>query len=1134
MSITVYDHGLIRSGKQVVKRRISIPTRESVFSAVVTGIVRDDVSNAIIAIEYDTATGDYADIEPGMTLDVGTTAGAYDVGMVRIRGFATSDTILIAETGFSLLPVEVGDHLTARMEFRLHRVLPRGVGERTDGATYTNDFTLYMDYDDAYSDQNDSPPPKANITRSATSQLAPKPAGWTDDTDYRLVTVSSAKSEAYNGKTITSRLWAIGDCTLDTGYALTDTTVVLKVPAGFRYIKLEVTDSDGKTGLMRYPLWAHDDAYLPLTSFSVVSDDSDTLGTTMNFEFYGEDDSVDESVLPPGTLLCYWEEAKFFNTAPPDLYRDSYLGWVNRVATTLKIGKRSTHRVETAGVGWWLNAMGGSSLYIYDPGETPDKWYEMQTITCDKVAYFILKWFSNALELCNFYGGSNTYRSKGEEISMGTVWQQLNYMLDGYKGIAVPDSLNGIWVTRQYMYKNDVERGITDDAASMTSADLEGDTGFVWAQNFVQTVQAIGGGSTYDGTTQMLFASAAPLAPGYGASIDNSLAVRLNTSDPQLELNELTGQRRAELDNPNRDLTIDTLLNFDVFEMAYGEPIAFTYAHPNIAGLSILTKLVIRSISRSHSSDFREQPKRLSIRVDAVPAWTVGDTKPVEDDSIDDWGGGGGDPPVIVLPPPVDWSGDGIPSGAVVLAYFGTDNYVYITRNYRATNPTWSRYALSLDGTLIAFVVDARSPLYMGSGTAVHGWIATTTKIYKIEDIFGARTLTASFTFRSTSSLRSMDFSYGAANRGLVVTNYNDGVYETHTSDGSSWSSEALISGHLGNSKTLVATGGALGIAVNPCGTVLSYEGSGEWVVQGESNGGGYYSFVGALSDSSCFDFQTRAWSIPFGFGGGHSYINCSGTPVGSGSFHNNTSFGFITSGLMFRIDWNAYYPPTFRVRVDGWVDDDGSAYQPGAFLGSSLVGLAYTTAKNSTVQGGYKDASAYGASFSLDSTAWGHGGHAAGDIYAGYGGETTLFYGATVSGERRLYRRRSGIDSDVSPSYGGTKYGPWQSRHQIYVYPLNSSIVICVGGNADQSLCGVWVSRNEGATWTNIVTPSSSSDRIERAAFSGDDPDVIYLYGKTGKNYISTDFGVTLKERTGNIAQMASVGTFVNLCGGA
>jgi len=142
------------------------------------------------------------------------------------------------------------------------------------------------------------------------------------------------------------------------------------------------------------------------------------------------------------------------------------------------------------------------------------------------------------------------------------------------------------------------------------------------------------------------------------------------------------------------------------------------------------------------------------------------------------------------------------------LAIFGTNSALYTTGDFGTPSssggPTWAGTDLTAlpnwDGTIIEFVVDAYSPKYVGGGTAVNGWILTTTSILRITDIFGTPALALRHTFNVVSSARKISATRGAQNHVCASGNYvNDGTYPgvwvTYTTDDSTYN-EVQVTEH--------------------------------------------------------------------------------------------------------------------------------------------------------------------------------------------------------------------------------------------------------------------------------------------------------------------------------------------------
>src|SRR5690606_27350379 len=115
-----------------------------------------------------------------------------------------------------------------------------------------------------------------------------------------------------------------------------------------------------------------------------------------------------------------------------------------------------------------------------------------------------------------------------------------------------------------------------------------------------------------------------------------------------------------------------------------------------------------------------------------------------------------------------------------------------------------------MSGTLLQFKGDIRSsgylPPYIG---AIHGWLVTTSHIYRIEDIFGTTTLIEQHEFAIATSHRSLDFSreVSAGRWGVCASYYRtgntatQGTWVVYTSDGGqTWSEQVKVSGKVPHS----------------------------------------------------------------------------------------------------------------------------------------------------------------------------------------------------------------------------------------------------------------------------------------------------------------------------------------------
>lgn len=819
------DAAVLRQFPQTLRRYLSIAPRETVFAAQVGGgaIQRDAVSGNAIAIPYTSvSSGAYTNVISGMTLDIGTTAGGAEVGRVRVRS-ANAAQLLIGE---SALPLANGQYLTVRREFRLWQVKPRRFESLVDAA-YPTSFTEYHDYDVAYTSQNSAIPPKANIT--AGGYTLPKLAGFVDaGQTFRTLTLSGANSLTLaHGATLTAWSWQIADGTLTSG-TLSSTQITVRFPVGFRYVALTVTDSNGTAQTMRLPVWVHDANNMPITAFVVTRDETRVGGgREMRFEVFGD---ADAGIIPEGSAICYWESADFADDDAPAQYRGQFLGWAARDATLFKL-HRSRYALDVAGAAGWLDRIGGYAQTLLDPGRTPAQWHEMQRLTLDRAAHYALRAYSNALSLVNFYTAGATAEAQTISLSKRSLWGQLTDLMRGASSVASADTLGGIWLRKHFSFYSAGEQAAFSPVITLSNADWTDAQGLTLPQEKSEAIAVVeASGSLFSGGITVQLASKAYADGGAGrATMPHQIVAS------QDALNALAGRYLAWLNNLRPNVTLRLLGNLDALEPAWHEPIAITGAGANVRGLALNgARFLVTRVSVEHSSERGKPPKTVTWTLEGVTSGASGITLDV--------------PGKVSTTPKPPRSTKGrkvrpllLSPGTGTIAAPNDDGYMYITRNFSAVKPVWTRYAIpGMGGTLQDFVPDPFSPLYLGTGAQVNGWLVTTTQIGRLTDIFGATpAYTVQHTFASSvgaySGQRVIETERSTQNFVVVVTYYPSlGTKAIVTTNGTTWGSETTLSSyHLDSylSPGLAVSGKAANVAYsaaqNVAGNFGGYQYSG-------------------------------------------------------------------------------------------------------------------------------------------------------------------------------------------------------------------------------------------------------------------------------------------------------------------
>lgn len=582
------DELTLLRGKPVLPPRgqyLSVAPRTAVFAAQVNGApVQDATTLGYYAVPYNNiTTGAYTAVEEDMTVDFGTTPGARDIGSTRVRWRAADASyVYITESAPGKLPIVDDCYITVVNEFRPWMVLPRGVGLQ-NGVPYTNDLTLFVDYDldfVAAGSPNIFFRPKANITRSGTSYLPPKPAGFVDgwrtvsQQIYRTVTFSAWQSFDFSTGVLNygTVSWNVDDGTITVGTSSSE-TITARFPVGFRYIHLTVTSSNGVVRKMHYPIWVHDETYMPLTRF-FYNRNSTREWREMELEFFAQDTS--ETVIPRGSALCYWKIPYF--SPVPEAYRDQFLAWA-REDTTLFRKYQSRNMITLVGLGWWLDYLRNFPLRVYNPDPAAvDTWFEMYDITLNRLLFYILEYFTTATRIANFYPSDISDLLKSLDITGETVWQQLKYTALGKFADVRTDSLNTVWTRRHFSFLTEAERAAITPLLALTPADWTHDAPpKIMRRDHDPIGYVVGTGAGLNDTTNVLYKASAPgRTPDEGAQSLEAPFQNLDYATAQDDLNWLTGQFLAHENNDRSAVPFDLIYPLDVIEPAWAIPITVT------------------------------------------------------------------------------------------------------------------------------------------------------------------------------------------------------------------------------------------------------------------------------------------------------------------------------------------------------------------------------------------------------------------------------------------------------------------------------------------------------------------------------------------------------------------------------
>lgn len=760
------------------------------------------VTYPITAITFDTVSlGAYTDLEFDMTLVLGSTDGADDLGRVRVQKTATSTQIPVARVsrGVEDGSLEIVDNAYITVyadDFRVWAKLPwqspDGVDYK-DGDVPVGDFLVEI-------------PPVANMGAGF--------ADYIDDDDVITVTFDGSSSYAMaDGATIATYAWDIGDGIVVAG-DIDEDTLTVEFPAGFRYVSLTVVDSNGVPNTSRRPVLAVDPANdVTIRTADVESQRFTQQGQTLRVKFPTD---LPRTTYPDGTLCMLWWDAP---ANPADRSHMKFIGWHQSDDAALRAQKPGLVRettLEFVDVAGRLDSLPGFPQALQredDPG-VDEQWSLMPDLDINKALHYLIFWHSTALGLADFFlpADGDDYPSMRLDSTGSTLYDQINSRALSMTPdhMLTCDAQGTLRVLKDWMLVNVGDRPL---AAPILIEDDLGDITFPYQRP--PRVHVLRSSAIVSSTDWVMLGGektlplAFAIAPGEAFSQGtNEQTEAEGLTQSQAQLNTATGHKYARLNarfGPARAQLLDPTAIWDYLPALMPRiqlNIASQYAAQR--GLPFTsTQAMVKELTINYRNGKQglaiEADVTLELETSGPPAVTH---IPEVEGTQDDYEAPPIPPPT--LPPPMGGGGPALVAGV------GINGHVYRTYNFGVATPTWDDHNLSV-GNVYSWVVDPFSPGYIDGSGAINGWVVGDTAIYRVLDLFGTPSATAVFTFPTATSMgsyhwRSIQASFGAyfgpgANPWLLCVSYygdtsgHEGTWATYSTDGGvTWAAEVQIS----------------------------------------------------------------------------------------------------------------------------------------------------------------------------------------------------------------------------------------------------------------------------------------------------------------------------------------------------
>ena len=392
-----------RSSPQYTSIRAAIISMPAMFKSRVnkaTWTTRDGIAE----IPYDTVTlGAYPDLKIGSTLYIGSQDGLADLGQVRIRQAADATKIYINET--SEINWADNIYLTGTLNFDLWQKALRVVSE-----------VYYMDYDDAYNNQNQVWKPVAIMGPNRVVKLS----GAT------IATTWSGSESWVPDSTISAYAWTATGASATSGMTSATPTITYNA-AGTYVVQMTVTAANGKT--------ATGYRYVVVRSATEPASNIELKNLRGNWETGGWDFGIkmytgaDTTTVRDRALCILYSDDTYGSTQiniGPVAGVESILaiGWI-KGETINRNPNGGWVEFEAAGPQAWLDQETNFPLGIQNVTSTPTMWTEVKNLTIDKIINHYANQRSTAGAICDVYPTNDTRVAPGLMAALGTLWQQL-------------------------------------------------------------------------------------------------------------------------------------------------------------------------------------------------------------------------------------------------------------------------------------------------------------------------------------------------------------------------------------------------------------------------------------------------------------------------------------------------------------------------------------------------------------------------------------------------------------------------------------------------------------------------------------------------------------------------------------
>jgi hypothetical protein len=553
-------------------------------------------------IPFDGGSGlDFSAIAAHQTVWVGSTAGAKDIGIARVKSISSGNGGVSGTLVVGANPLIWDDNLflTFMHDYRLWAVFPR----------IAPDETFYKDWESdggiTYTDEN------SNILPAAIA--GPHQAGFLSSGSLQLRVPTSDSYALAVGASIVSRSCSVYPTTGVTVSADGSDYLITYTQAGQYWVKVEVTDSNGKTQDTYRSHFIHSDdpgsSDYPFTSFSSlqVSCDWDQGGWEANLRL---DDNASLDDIPDETLAIVWQRAYYGDnqrnvsiaTEGANTIVCGYVQKDDRILVDLQKGSYGDLIIASISLFMKNHFMYSVSIASED---IVDTWWKFQqnALNAGRIIHHLYRWHSTIMHIVDVEGLLDvTSPRRAADIERGGLYEMGDTMAQASRQHIIADKTGRLRLAKDIALDTDANRNAYTVIAQIENDDTTEPV--VLVRNPQRRVSFVfASGFSYDGGDATPLGATSPSTWPSPFGAQERHLERLIIDD-QSEVNELSGQVFARENRVLVEVRVDFQGNYlGVLEI--GQPHWWEISVPstdNVRGLTITDqKLAVRGVSAEYN-----------------------------------------------------------------------------------------------------------------------------------------------------------------------------------------------------------------------------------------------------------------------------------------------------------------------------------------------------------------------------------------------------------------------------------------------------------------------------------------------------------------------------------------------------